>query len=117
LGQSPPQRLKAAGHLCGLGKIRAHVPPDRRQTTRNNEPAFQFTHNIDIVVCSQKTKREWKPLPARNTIDHIEQEHEQVIGMTPVCGQGFFVSDLEVNQSRAIRLVVIDHIGHRGISM
>jgi hypothetical protein len=109
--------LKAAGYLPGLGKVRAHVPPDRRQTAWNDEPAFQFTHNIDIVVRAQKTKREGEPLPARNTIDHIEQKHEQVIGVTSACGQGFFVPELEVDQSRAICLVVIDHIRHRGISM
>jgi len=56
-------------------------------------------------------------LSVRNSSHHIEQENEQVIGLTRGRRQRFFVSNLKIDQPGASRLLVVDHIGHRSIAM
>jgi hypothetical protein len=56
-------------------------------------------------------------LPVRNSSQHIEQENEQVISVTGSRRQRFLVSNLKIDQPGAMRFLVVDHIGHRGIAM
>jgi hypothetical protein len=56
-------------------------------------------------------------LSVRNSSYQIEQENEQVIGMTGSRRQRFVVSYLKIDQPCAPRFLVIDHISHRGIAM
>jgi hypothetical protein len=56
-------------------------------------------------------------LPVRNSSQHIEQENEQVISVTGSRRQRFLVSNLKIDQPGAMRFLVVNHIGHRGIAM
>jgi len=56
-------------------------------------------------------------LPVQNSSHHIEQENEQIIGMAGARRQRFLVSNLKIDQPGAMRFLVVDHIGHRGIAM
>jgi len=56
-------------------------------------------------------------LSIRNSCHQIEQENEQVIGVTGGGRQRFLVSELEIDQPGAPRFLVVNYIGHGGIAM
>ncbi|PYJ43643.1 MAG: hypothetical protein DME86_02395 [Verrucomicrobia bacterium] len=52
-------------------------------------------------------------MSAGNSSDHVEQENEQIVRMPKSGRQQLFVHDFEIDQTRAIRLFVINHVRHR----
>src|SRR5207248_3914239 len=73
--------------------------------------------NWRVAISAQKTDREGQPLPRWDSSHHVEQKNKQVIGMPFASRQRFLMSDLEINQPRSFRFLVVDHVSHRGITV
>jgi len=54
---------------------------------------------------------------AGNSSHHVEQENEEIVRMPNPGRQRLFVDDFEIDQTRAVRLFVINHIRHRCVSV
>src|SRR5437868_10998046 len=54
-------------------------------------------------------------MSAGNSSHHVEQENEEIVRMPTSGRERLFVDDLEIYQTGAIRLFIINHVRHRGI--
>ncbi|PYL22686.1 MAG: hypothetical protein DMF37_11625 [Verrucomicrobia bacterium] len=78
---------------------------------------FQRGNHTLIFVGVQKIKGERQPLPGGNDCQDVEQENEQIIGVSRFGRKRFLVNQFEVNQPRPASLLVIDNIGHARIAV
>jgi hypothetical protein len=104
-------------YFCRIGEIRAHAPPNPSQPARKIELFSQFRNDFRVSVSFEERGREWDPLPARHTSDHIEQKNQQVIGLSRRRWKRLVVDNFEIDQSRAIGSRIIKNILSRGVAM
>jgi hypothetical protein len=104
-------------HSCGIGEVRAHAPPNPSQATRKIELFSQFANDFRVSVGLEERGREWDPLPARHSSDHVEQKNQQVIGLSRRRWKRLVVDNFEVDQSCAIGLLIIKNILGRGVAV
>jgi len=78
---------------------------------------FQRGDHTLISVGVQKIERERQPLPGGNDCQDVEQENEQIIGVSRFGQKRFLVSDFKVNQPRPASLLVINNIRHGRIAV
>src|ERR1043166_7617470 len=83
LGSEPvAQRSEAALPFGALTEVGADRQPQSRHYTRGgDEELLQSGHHTLPPVAVQETEREWQPFPTRNQLDHVLEEHKQIIRM------------------------------------
>jgi len=104
-------------HFCGIGEVRAHAPPNPSQAARKIELFSQFVDDFRVSISFEECGREWDPLPARHASDHVEQENQQVIGLSRRRWKRLVVDNFEIDQSRAIGFRIIKNILGRGVAV
>ncbi|PYJ77262.1 MAG: hypothetical protein DME69_11095 [Verrucomicrobia bacterium] len=78
---------------------------------------FQRGNHTRIFIGVQKIKRERQPFPAGNNCQDVEQENEQIVGMSRFGRKRCLVNQFEVNQPRPASLRVINDIRHSRIAV
>jgi len=100
-----------------IDKVRPHAPPDPRQPARRAEHLPKLADHRLIVVSSQERDRQRQPAPARGHRYQVQQEYEQIVGVSLRGRQRFVVHRFKVDEVRAILGRIVDHIGHRPVAV
>jgi hypothetical protein len=59
-------------YFSGLGEIGANIPPQQRESARDNQPLLELGDYIPFGVSLHKASSKRKPLRARNSVHLVE---------------------------------------------